>query len=96
MIHGIAPDARCPYGMSFKLQRPVYGCRSNTQKSRLQFSHFLPMNRYFHVISTLILVVNNSRALGLFNLNSMQRYGVFHGWSKKKRGHSWSTTNDHK
>ena len=75
MIHGIAPDARCPYGMSFKLQRPVYGCRSNTRKSRLQFSHFLPMNRYFHVISALILVVNNSRALGLFELNSMQRYG---------------------
>ena len=80
MIHGIAPDARCPYGMSFKLQRPVYGCRSNTRKSRLQFSHFLPMNRYFHVISALILVVNNSRALGLFELNSMQRYG-----QKKKR-----------
>ena len=97
MIHGIAPDARCPYGMSFKLQRPVYGCRSNTRKSRLQFSHFLPMNRYFHVISALILVVNNSRALGLlfFEFDG-KGMGYFMGGQKKKRGHSWSTTNDHK
>ena len=76
MIHGIAPDARCPYGMSFKLQRPVYGCRSNTRKSRLQFSHFLPMNRYFHVISALILIVNNSRALGLFLSEFDAKVGV--------------------
>lgn len=96
MIHGITSDVRCQYGMGFKLQRIVDTCLANTRKSRLQYPHFLPMNRYFHVISALILVVNNSRALGLFELNSMQRYGVFHGWSKKKRGHSWSTTNDHK
>lgn len=75
MIHGITSDVRCQYGMGFKLQRIVDTCLANTRKSRLQFSHFLPMNRYFHVISALILIVNNSRALGLFELNSMQRYG---------------------
>ena len=65
MIHGITSDVRCQYGMGFKLQRIVDACLANTWKSRLQFSHFLPMNRYFHFISALILVVNNSRALGM-------------------------------
>ena len=93
MIHGITPDARCPYGMSFKLQRPVYGYRSNTRKSRLQFSHFLPMNRYFHVIPALILVVNNSRALGLLFFEfDAKVWGI--SWVVKKK--AWSFVVDHK
>ena len=55
MIHGIAPDARCPYGMSFKLSALYMVVRcSNTRKKPPSVFPFPSMNRYFHVISALI------------------------------------------
>ncbi len=99
MIHGITSDVRCQYGMGFKLQRIVDACLANTRKSRLQYPHFLPMNSYFHLISALILVVNNSRALGLlfFEFDG-KGMGYFMGGQKKSvviRGRPQTTTNDH-
>lgn len=95
-IHGVAPNHRCPHGVRLKSQCPVDGHHRRFGKLLPQLLHLFSMYGYFHFVVTLILVVNNRQTRGLFYLNSMQRYGVFHGWSKKKRGHSWSTTNDHK
>lgn len=92
-IHGIAPNHRCPHGVRLKSQCPVDGHHRRFGKLLPQLLHLFSMYGNFHFVVTLILVVNNSHALGLFLSEfDAKVWGI--SWVVKKK--AWSFVVDHK